>query len=94
MKVYISGQITNKPDYKKHFDMVQKYLEEQGHAVMNPACLLNGFEYDEYMHVCYAMLDVCDAIYMLEGWGESKGANLEYGYAAKNNKLVYCDEGR
>ena len=37
--------------------------------------------YEEYMKVSLVLLDMCDAIYLLEGWQDSRGANREYGYA-------------
>jgi hypothetical protein len=37
------------------------------------------------------MLECCDAIYMLDGWENSKGANIEYQYA-KDNGLDICYE--
>ena len=31
---------------------------------------------------------MCDALIQLEGWEESRGANIEYGYALAADKLI------
>lgn len=33
------------------------------------------------MRVCFAAIDICDAIYMLSNWADSKGAAAERAYA-------------
>ena len=88
MKIYISGKITGNPYYKQVFSAAEKTLLQDGHSVMNPAILPIGFSWDEYMHVCYAMIDVCDAVYMLNNWRSSRGATAEREYARKINKLI------
>ena len=84
MRVYISGPITGNPGYMSDFAEAQSHLERLGHTVINPAAfnsVLPELEYEEYMKMDFAMLELCDVIYMLEGWQKSCGANREYGYA-------------
>ena len=88
MKVYISGGITGIENYKKPFEKAEKALIEAGHAVLNPAILPPGFEYEEYIHVCLAMIDVCDAVYLLSNWEKSVGAMMEKRYAEKCGKAI------
>lgn len=88
MKIYIAGKITGYPEYKEKFLAAQQEFEKEGHAVLNPAILPGGFEQDEYMNICYAMIDVCDAVFFLDNWRDSKGANLEHVYAFDNNKWI------
>ena len=97
MKIYIAGKITGftREEYCAKFSAMQRELERQGHKVMNPAYVnaTDGFEHEEYLHVCYAMLDVCDTVYMLRDWQTSKGARLELQYAADHQKeILYEDE--
>ena len=57
---------------------------------MNPSILPNGFEHEEYMRICYAMIDVCDCVYFLENWTKSKGAQMEHDYAIEfKKKRIY-----
>lgn len=88
MKIYIAGKITGKADYKAAFQKVQEELKELGHTVMSPAVLPQGFEHYEYMHICYSMIDVCEGVFFLDNWKDSKGARLEYMYATKGNKKI------
>ena len=97
MKVYIAGKVTGleKAEIFKKFYESGKQLKEQGYTVMSPAVLaLNeGFDHSDYMHICYAMIDVCDAVYMQKDWQQSKGARMELQYAKDSKKqILYEDE--
>lgn len=89
MRVYISGSITGTDDYIERFSIIESGLKGMGFEVVNPAAvnarLPAGFSHDDYMHVCFAMLDLCDAIFMLSGWERSDGATREAAYAAAMN---------
>lgn len=41
------------------------------------------------MRMSFELLDICDAIYMLDGWESSKGANQEYGFAKGKGIEIY-----
>ena len=93
MKVYIAGKVSGLSDrevFEKFYKSAEK-LKGQGHTVMSPAVLnLNkGFD---YMHICFSMIDVCDAVYMQKDWQESKGAKMELEYATKNTKTIIHEE--
>lgn len=82
MKVYISGAITGTTDYMERFDAAERKLIDLGHEVVNPA-FINSFlpkdtTWDQYMAVSMALLDLCDGIYMIDGWKKSKGACKEH----------------
>ena len=98
MKIYISGAITGTNDFMERFAKAERELTYIGYSVVNPAKvnaqLPEDTNYDEYMKMCFCMLDMCDAIYMLNGWEESRGANREYGYAiAKGKEVIFESEG-
>ena len=97
MKVYIAGKVTglNKTAVLSKFYESGKLLKEKGHAVMSPAVLVlnEDFEHGDYMHICYAMIDVCDAVYMQKDWQNSTGARMELQYAKDRKKqILYEDE--
>lgn len=80
-KVYIAGKITGKPNFERDFNLAEHYLRDIGKTPVNPICLPRGLEYEEYMHICFAMLDVSDEIVVISDWRESKGAVRELEYA-------------
>ncbi len=92
-RIYLSGGITNVPDFWDRFETAEKVLTEKGFSVINPAKLeqaLPHLTYEERMKIDFALLDMCDSIYMLYGWKQSPGANRELGYAmAKGMKLMF-----
>lgn len=97
LKVYIAGKVTGleKAEIFKKFYESGKQLKEQGYTVISPAVLaLNeGFDHSDYMHICYAMIDVCDAVYMQKDWQQSKGARMELQYAKDWRRVIlYEDE--
>jgi hypothetical protein len=88
MKIYIAGKITGDDDYKNKFERYEWLLSMQGHTVMNPSILPEGFEYEQYIHICEAMIDCCDAVALLPDWRESKGAMYEKDYAENKCKVL------
>ena len=69
-------------------------MKKEGHHPFVP-CVLPDYEdvhHEDYLHVCYAMIDICDAIYLLSDWQQSKGARMELQYAADwKKKILYQD---
>ena len=88
MKIYIAGKITDNPKYQLEFGVAESVLRTQGHIPMNPACLPPGFEHHEYMQICFNMIEVCEAVYMLNNWKDSKGAVMEHEYAKSKDKWI------
>ena len=89
-KVYIAGKIDGVEDYEEKFNAAETELKEKGYICMNPAKVrfCKGFLHGEYLHICYAMIDVCEYIFMLKNWKESYGAVMEHEYAKENNKPI------
>lgn len=44
--------------------------------------------YEEYMNMCFCMLDMADAIFMISNWKTSCGANRELGYAMAKDMII------
>lgn len=82
MKVYISGPISGLlyEEVEKAFNEAEIRLQEQGYEVVNP--LNNGLPrestWNEHMRADLKLLLDCDAIYMLDGWLFSRGAQIEF----------------
>jgi len=90
-KVFITGAITGCEGYKEKFRKAEEELTALGHIVMNPAILPFGFEHQEYMKITLAMLEPCDAIYILPCAKDSKGAIEEITEATVQGKEIIFD---
>lgn len=100
-KVYLSGPITGKKNYKGLFAFTEELvklcdaLQIFNHASQIP----DSLGYGEAMKRCVVALIECDTIVMLPGWHTSKGARLERDAALAcgmnivdltNYRLVQC----
>ena len=83
--VYLSGPMTGLPDLNYNtFNSAASALGLLGYSVINPASFgteIKGMTEPEAWRACLqadikALVD-CDAIVMLPGWPESRGATLE-----------------
>lgn len=91
-KVYLSGQITGKRNYKGLFLFVEQLARFCGaSSIFNPASqITDNFNYEQAMRRCIVALADCDAIVMLPGWNFSKGAKVEHEVAkACGMNIVY-----
>lgn len=88
-KIYISGKITGDPNYKEKFSSIKKDLEAEGYIVLNPAVLPQGLSNEDYMRICFAMIDTADAVAFIEGFVDSPGAMLELEYCKYTRKGAF-----
>lgn len=90
--VYISGGITNVPNYMERFTKAESDLIKQGYEVVNPARINANLPmictHEDYMKVSMAELSICDTIYLLKGYETSSGAMEELTYALKNGYTI------
>ena len=77
MRVYIAGKITGNPDYEDQFAEAENKLRADGFDPINPAVNPEQPSWSDYMRVSMRQLLSCDAIALLDGWQQSKGASLE-----------------
>lgn len=92
MKVYIAGAITDNKNYIKQFETAEKNILKAGDTPLNPVKNI-GFGYKEYINMGLCELMHCDAIYMLKGYEESKGALLELKYAETVGLKIFYQRG-
>lgn len=96
MKVYISGKITGLHPrvYRGKFKAAVKRLRAAGHTVVDPSRIdVYELTYAQYMAIDGLLLRFCDAIYMLDNWEDSNGAQLEKELAEKLGlKVMYEKE--
>lgn len=89
--VYISGPIRGCDLYRENFSNAEMLLKQKGYDVINPAevsFVLPDLTHEQYMHIDYALMDLCNAVYFLNGWKDSEGATLEFEYAIKKEMFV------
>lgn len=79
MIVYLSGPITNMPDLNRPaFARAEKALATSGYTVVNPFDVCpNPASWSDAMRRDIRALTHCDAIAMLPGWENLRGAKLE-----------------
>lgn len=91
MRIYVAGPMTGHPDLNfPAFHAATAELRAQGHQVENPA-EINADQKAQWldcMRLDIARLVTCDAIYMLPGWVNSRGARLENMIAVSLDMLV------
>lgn len=92
MTFYLSGPMTGLPEYNyPHFNAVAKQLRSQGMKILSPAEVDGGEQvtngeaekkpYSYWLKSAMRMMCEADAIIMLEGWTQSKGARAELDFA-------------
>jgi len=84
-RIYISGPMTGIEDHNfPAFHAAAERLREAGWDVANPAENFDGrtdLPRETYLRADVALLAQCDAIALLPGWRDSRGARLEYALA-------------
>jgi len=90
MKLYLSGAVSNDPDYKKKFAENEAKLEAAGYEVVNP-CNLPGVDNGEWIDgllVCLAAEKEADALALIPDGYDSVGRCIEHEVAYKTGKRV------
>lgn len=82
MKVYIAGKISDLPHSQAFntFIEYERLLTSHGHEVTNPMRLPHApdSEWEDFMAMDIAHLVRCEAIFLIPGWEDSRGARLEH----------------
>lgn len=95
-KVYIAGPMTGRPDLNfPAFHAVAARLRQAGAEAINPAESFGGrtdLPRATYIRADMILLAQCDAVAMLPGWEQSRGAKLEYLMAREIGMSVFDAE--
>lgn len=86
MKVYIAGPMTGLPEYNyPAFHSAAAELRGRGYEVESPAEHDHGTDmpWDFYVRLGLVKLLDCDAVVLLPGWENSRGARLEWYVASR-----------
>lgn len=93
-KFYIAGPISNDPDWRAKFNRAAGRLRGLGLDVANPAEFQwqekEGISWDDCLKRDIPELLQCDAVYLLPGWEQSRGAVLE-SHVARQVGLVVVE---
>ena len=82
---YVKKTICNEC-LKKYFNEAEEFVRSKGHIVLNPSFLPEGLA--DYYKINKAMIDQCDAIYVLLHSENSVGTKKEIEYAKSTCKQV------
>jgi hypothetical protein len=82
-KCYITGPITGTEDYEERFAAAEKEVRALGMEPVNPVTLAHDHDkkWSSYMRVALKGMLQCECIYVLRGWLNSEGANIEFNLA-------------
>lgn len=91
MKIYVSGKISGleRPEVVAKFEAISAELRKEGHSVFVPTILpeYSDVSHEDYLHIDFAMIDVCDAIICLPT-GRNQSAH------ARNCNMLLISEKR
>jgi hypothetical protein len=82
-RCYIAGPITGIPEkiYKNAFEAAKRHIQASGNFIPVSPVELNHVHdntWEAFMKVDLRAMLTCQAIYMLDGWENSKGATIEW----------------
>lgn len=97
LRVYIAGPMTGIKDYNRMaFAEAASKLWHMGHEPVNPHDVCVGIpdgDWNACMRADIAALMTCDAVALLPGWINSKGARLEHDIATRLSMACRSVEG-
>lgn len=95
MRIYVAGPMTGLPELNfPAFHAAAAHLRAEGHEVVNPAEINAdpSAGWLECMRADIRELVTCDAIYLLSGWQQSRGAMIEAGIATSLGFRVLMED--
>jgi hypothetical protein len=80
MKIYLIGP----PECEKNFEEAEKTLRQQEHDVINPVTIfkhMQNIRHNERWKIAQTLIDVSDAVCLIQSWEASNIASCENAYA-------------
>lgn len=97
MKIYISLPISgfDVNRQREKADAVKAFLSRHGHRPVSPfdICVGKNPKYADYLCADLRALSDCDAIYLCEGWHQSRGCRIEGFFASEFGLKVIYENG-
>lgn len=95
---YLSGPMSGYENYNyKEFERVTNLLRDEGYLVISPHEIpppdvpypTEEGTWQYYLAQCHLQIELCQAIILLRGWPESRGARTELNWALNLKFPVY-----
>jgi len=94
MRLYLSGKMNGDTDFKDKFECAERQciMMDNWSEIINPAKLVRLPTWKESLKRDLKILNYCNAIFMIKGWKDSKGATLEHWYAKRRGLLIIYEK--
>lgn len=95
-RLYLAGPMSGIDDHNfPKFNRIAGILTRCGWTVLNPADhgVVAKADWEDYLRYDLGLLCTCEAAYFMDGWKNSRGANLEHMVAAQLRMQVYYENG-
>lgn len=92
--VFIVGDVST-PEGHKNFEMTKHLLMGKGYGVFSFVDVLNALPEltrGGDMHIHYALIDLCDEVFIMKDWENSDKAILDFKYAMGMGKKIRHEE--
>ena len=97
--IFLSGKLDNTDEAYNSFadaeEFIKSYRLFDGDRVVNLTRIsevLPALTPYQYRSIAYQFINICDAIFMVDGWKQSKIAKLELEYAKSLGKIVFYQD--
>jgi hypothetical protein len=87
-KVYIAGAVSDNPNYKRQFNAARDLILASGKIPIDTSWMPLGLDYEDYMHVSFACIDIADEVYFMHNRIDSNGAKRELDHCKKLGKPI------
>lgn len=98
MRIYLCGPVSGTEGSRERFRRAELAMSREGFEVVNPVKIVGklpeGVSYREIMELCIHLLDMCEMIFLMEGWEYSNGCNAEVAHALAKKITVTYEGGK